>query len=242
MKRIAYITDLHLDEDFPKQQGVDPEANWLRVCDDIKTQDIDTLVYGGDIGEAAAHQYFFATLRSLGKPFYITLGNHDRFLEVIDHYLPPAALQGDELYQSFESDSYKFILLDSSRDVLSDAQHEWFAQQLNFSGRIVVFIHHPILPLRTPVDTMFALKGRERLQKAMESCASEITVFCAHYHMVDSQQVNNISQIISPALSYQVRKEAAQLEILNDHFGYRIIEFAVDGIHTELRIFESAAE
>ena len=49
-KKIAYITDLHLDEDFPKEMGVDSRSNWKVILKDVSNRNIDEIVFGGDIG------------------------------------------------------------------------------------------------------------------------------------------------------------------------------------------------
>ena len=38
MRKIAYLTDLHLDETFPLEHGVDPKANLDVVLKDIKAE------------------------------------------------------------------------------------------------------------------------------------------------------------------------------------------------------------
>ena len=50
MKRIAFITDIHLDEDDPRKVGVDSYKNWELILKDVASRNIDGIVFGGDIG------------------------------------------------------------------------------------------------------------------------------------------------------------------------------------------------
>jgi 3',5'-cyclic AMP phosphodiesterase CpdA len=69
MKRIAWLTDIHL--------------NFLRTwqLDDffatLESPDIDTLLISGDIGEATDVIHFLNRFEDLEKPAYFVLGNHD---------------------------------------------------------------------------------------------------------------------------------------------------------------------
>lgn len=58
MRRIAFITDVHLDEQFPIDNNVNPKQNLEIVLQDISKQGIKEIIFGGDIGEASSHSYF----------------------------------------------------------------------------------------------------------------------------------------------------------------------------------------
>jgi hypothetical protein len=57
--------------------------------------------------------------------------------------------------------------------------------------------------------------------------------------MNDKRNYKNIEQITTPSLSFQLVKDAPELQIDNSTFGYRIIEFKKDAIETELILFDS---
>ncbi|MBK7884551.1 MAG: hypothetical protein IPJ81_12770 [Chitinophagaceae bacterium] len=44
-KTIAYITDIHLDEKFPMDNGVDARGNWNIILADINKRQIDEVVF-----------------------------------------------------------------------------------------------------------------------------------------------------------------------------------------------------
>src|SRR5688572_27775032 len=81
---IAYITDIHLDETYLTQIGVDPKANWQRILDDVKARGIHSIIFGGDIGEPSAHTWFFESLKEFN--LQLALGNHDTFAKVSKHF------------------------------------------------------------------------------------------------------------------------------------------------------------
>ena len=58
-QKIAYITDIHLDEKFPLDTGVDTRENWKIILNDISSRGINEIIFGGDIGEKTANKWFF---------------------------------------------------------------------------------------------------------------------------------------------------------------------------------------
>ena len=70
MKRIAWLTDIHLD--FLDAYEIDA------FCQDIASTDFDAALIGGDIGNAKTTKGLLTLLeRRLQRPIYFVLGNHD---------------------------------------------------------------------------------------------------------------------------------------------------------------------
>lgn len=235
MEKIAFITDIHLDDQFPKDVGVDAKNNWKKILNDIHSRNINAIIYGGDIGQASAHPYFFDSLKEF--KLSIILGNHDHFQEVESYFKPNLTFDKDELYYSSEADGFKFIFLDSSSHEISSLQLEWLKDQLVTEKRVLLFVHHPVLPVKTVVDTMYPLKNREDVKKILLQSNKKITVVCGHYHMVDDCQEENIHQLLTCAASCQIDKNAQTLELHNDFFGYRLLLLSDSKLETELITF-----
>lgn len=233
--KIAYVTDIHLDEKFPKDEGVDTRKNWKIILNDISSRGIDKIIFGGDIGEKTSNKWFFESLRSY--TIAITLGNHDFYNEVIKHYNLGVVEKQTELYYSQEREYYKCIFLDSSSGSISQEQFDWFKKELLTAKNITLFIHHPILAIDAEVDKRFALKERNRLKTELLNFKNDVTIFCGHYHFKDERSNGNIRQYITPASSYQVKKLPNEIKVNNDTFGYRIIELNKKGINTDLIMF-----
>lgn len=231
-KKIAYVTDIHLDEKFPKDQGVDTRKNWKIILNDISSRGIDEIIFGGDIGEKTANKWFFESLQNY--TLAVTLGNHDYYNEVIKHYNLGVVEKQTELYYSQERDYYKCLFLDSSSGSISQEQFDWFKRELLTTKNIILFIHHPILAVDTEVDNRFALKERNRIKIELLNFKNNVIIFCGHYHFEDERNNDNIRQYITPASSYQVEKIPNEIKVNNDTFGYRIIELNEKGINMDL--------
>jgi 3',5'-cyclic-AMP phosphodiesterase len=160
MRRVAFLTDIHFDETFPINNNVNTRKNWEIVLADISKKGITELIFGGDIGETASYNYFFETLKSFS--FKLILGNHDKFNDVKDFFNPSKNKQ--ELRYKVEDNDYLYIFLDSSSDQISNDQLIWLQTNLSLKKEIILFLHHPILHINTPVDTLYPLKNREQLK------------------------------------------------------------------------------
>jgi len=234
-KKIAYITDIHLDEKIPWNMEVDNRKNWNKILNDISSRGISEIIFGGDIGEKAVNKWFFESLQNYS--IAITLGNHDFYDEVIKHYSIGVAEKRKELYYSQIRGYYKCIFLDSSSGAISPDQLEWFKNELLTKRNIILFIHHPILKVDAEVDKRYALKERYKITTELQNIENNVFVFCGHYHFEDERTKGNILQYITPASSYQVEKLPNKIEVNNDTFGYRVIELNKNQISTELVMF-----
>jgi 3',5'-cyclic-AMP phosphodiesterase len=238
-RTIAYITDLHLDEEATFERGVNPRLNFNRVLEDIAARGIEDVVIGGDIGESSAFRSFFDSLKNYR--LRITPGNHDR-IELISGFferdLPPGK---SEWYDAEEDDRYKYIFLDSSSGELHSGQLQWLRQQLITPKEPVIFIHHPVLPVDTAMDRKYPLIGRETTGEILQHAGKPLTIFSGHYHMDDAQTLGNITQYITPAVSFQIRR-GTEVAFDTSFFGYRLVTFNETGVTTELVHFKTKAE
>ena len=235
-KRIAYITDIHLDEQFAKDHGVDARQNWNIILKDVDDKEIDEIIFGGDIGAKEANAWFFSTLDKY--QLSVTLGNHDSFEEATKHFSKGIKNPVNELYYSSEDDHYKYIFLDTSKEIISQHQLDWLSGELDSAKHILLFIHHPVLPVYSEMDNIYPLKDREKLETLLLESKKRITIFCGHYHFEDCSHLENITQFITPSASIQVEKIIGQIKFNPNTFGYRIIELTNDNLNTELILFD----
>lgn len=159
IKRIAHITDLHLDEQFPFDNKISARKRFDKILKSIKDNSIDKIVCTGDIGENKGVLYFFSQLKKLNLS--VALGNHDNFTEISKHYNLGADFSSKKIYRSELQNYFKFIYLDSSSGIIDIKQLEWLKKELISSNPIVIFIHHPIIGLNLKVDEIGKLKNRE---------------------------------------------------------------------------------
>lgn len=238
MKKIAYITDIHMDEQFPKDYGVDARRNLKLILEDVRKRNISEIIIGGDMGETTAME-FFETLKDY--TLHVTLGNHDAFTDVTKYFTKYIQEGRSELYYSFEDGAFKYIFLDSSSEQISPAQLQWLEGELQTDCNLLIFLHHPILPVNTGIDKLYPLRNRESLRSLLQELPQPIIIFCGHYHINDETTSGNIRQFITPAASVQIRKDSETLQLYNGPFGYRIINIDEDRVTTELILYKDEA-
>ena len=239
-KTIVYITDLHLDETVPFDNGVDARNNWTRILNDIASRAIDQLIFGGDIGEPSAYEWFFDSVKNYSGKLYLTLGNHDQYEIVKNYYSNKFEESNSELFYDHEDNNFNYIYLDSSSDKISDVQLNWLRKEIAAATKkIILFIHHPVLGLDTAVDREFPLQNRDIVKKVLLSSEKEIKIFSGHYHMEERIAEDNITQYITPSGSFQIEKTKDKIRINKSRFGYRLIELERTNIKTKLIMFDS---
>jgi Icc protein len=246
-RRFAYFTDAHLGQRLAMGGGVDgdrmryawePEAHksqLRRVLDDIVEKGASDLVFGGDIGARGSVADFFEILGFYGVRPRIVLGNHDDY-EAIAPYLRDDArpVHGKACF-SLGDLSLKWVFLDSSANRIDEDQLAWLARQLRGVRKLLLFLHHPVLAIETPVEHAGAsLREREILKALLTRSGCDISIFCGHYHMDDDRREANIRQFCTPAVSYQIVKKANRLETDTTSCGYRIVE--IDGCEIESKV------
>jgi Icc protein len=237
-EKIAHITDLHLDEEYPLKNDVPTRKRFDSIVKDIENKKITRVVCTGDIGENKGILYFFEQLKT--KALSITLGNHDTFSEISKHYSKGADYDSEKLYSSTIKEYYKFIYLDSSEGVIDRKQLLWLEKELISVKPIIIFVHHPIIGLNLKVDEIGKLKNREDVISLLQGSPNEITIFCGHYHMESTLIHKNITQNITPAVSYQVEKNLSTIEINTTIFGYRIIEIDKNNTSSKIQLLPNA--
>jgi Icc protein len=238
MKIIAFVTDIHLDEGLFEELGVDSQKQWQLILKDIAARGITDIIFGGDIGAGSAYPWFFQSIKDYN--FRFILGNHDTFENAAAYINTDQAGLG-ELYYTADEAGYKFIFLDTSTEKISAKQLQWLKHKLITNKKIILFIHHPVLGIDTPVDREYPLQGRDAIAAVLHSVPNQVAIFCGHYHMADTQTSGNITQIVTPASSYQIVKQATAIEKDNSTFGYRLITFGAANMETQLLMYRAGA-
>jgi len=237
-KIIAHINDIHLGEDLPP--GVDAKHNWEKVLEDLAHHRFDHIIIGGDIGLAEANDYFFDSLYDYAEQLQLTLGNHDQLEEVRKYFENQQTKHKNELYYKTSLAKYDAYFLDSSSNAISAQQLQWLSESLaDASDQMLLFIHHPVFSVNTIMDQKYQLQNRDELQRLLLQSGKSVTVLCGHYHTSDETIVANIRQIVTPAVSYQIKKGTSEIEFDTSYFGYRILYLDDLSITTEQVTFDS---
>lgn len=243
---IAHLTDAHLDQ----RLVLDTEANsiayrhepgehrekLLAAIQDIARRGISNIVFGGDIGAAASNQWFFETLDRYRLECRMVLGNHDAFGSVERFYSGKNAASAGQLYYACEETHRKLIFLDTSANFVGDHQLAWLGKELDVQKEaFVVFVHHPVLGIDTPIDRIgAALRDRDEVRTVLHRAPGRVVIFCGHYHMNVETSDGNIQQFLTPALCYQIAEQPDRVVVDDRSFGYRIVRLDGAKIDTEV--------
>lgn len=233
-KTIALLTDIHLDEESSIHKIINVRQQWQKLLQDVVSRNVDEIMIAGDIGEAIAYPWFFQTLKETNIDTRLILGNHDSFADAMKYYKNDGQVTQNELYYSFEDEHYLYMFMDSSSFEISSDQYKWLSKNIVQDKKIILFIHHPVLPVDSEVDRLYPLKNREIIKEKLQSIPNEIVIFCGHYHTNDESFDKNITQYVTLATSFQIDKHTKNIELDISKFGYRLIHITKDGITTEL--------
>jgi len=244
---VAHFTDTHLGQklvmggaiagdEMRYDENPEEHQNHLRsVLDSISRRGISDVIFGGDIGTNKSALGFFELLNGYNFTTSIVLGNHDTYSNIAQYCdVGGNTIQG-KLCFSHDDGHLKRIFLDSSDNTVGDDQLVWLARELNGASKIALFLHHPILEIDTPLERSGAsLRDRDKIKVLLANTNCEVSVFCGHYHMIDEAREGSIRQFVTPAVSYQIIKQADRLRVDTGTFGYRILEIDGAEITTEI--------
>lgn len=176
----------------------------------------DFAVITGDLvndQQESSYRLVKTALDRLQIPFHLAVGNHDArkpFRRVMWGEKHPS---GRRICYAFEHCGYVFIVLDSLEEGqvkgrIDDGQLEWLDQVLGESpsSDITVLLHHP--PVRVNVKWMDALRLQEgaRLRAILEHYPQVRRVLCGHLHHAFQLQIEGITYLTTPSVSFQLRK------------------------------------
>ncbi|MGD1840618.1 MAG: metallophosphoesterase family protein [Thermonemataceae bacterium] len=229
---IAHITDLHLDEAFPKKYGVDPQKNWRQVLRELSSKAIDEVVLGGDLGTLEALPALFEDL--VAYPVTISLGNHDVANKKEIAHLMHYDYTEKTFYAAQDRVAFKVILLDTSTGYLPTEQLGWLKEALVTEKPVLIFMHYPVLSVDTYVDRKHSLKNRKEVLSILKESKQDIHLFSGHYHCEAVQQEENVIQYVTPAVAHQFEQHTTTLQVTNTTFGYRLITLDDINLHTEV--------
>lgn len=251
----AYLTDIHLNngdnncfEGFEKAvaNAKSKGADFILTGGD--NVDIDGL---GDDAETANELYerYAQTLDNSGIPFYLTLGNHDRFWGTSED--EPLYNEGlfekylGKSYYSFNHKGWHFIVLNSAQICdgnycVGDEQKQWLAADLasvDAGIPIIVSAHVPFLSVYYPVlhgkytakDTFSNFK---EIWDMFEGKNLKL-VLQGHMHLYEEIKVKDVQFITAGAVSarwwggpYHGTEEGyLKIDIAGDDFSWEYVDY-----------------
>jgi Icc protein len=240
VKKIAHLTDLHIDDFIAKKEKIDARKNFENTLKLAHRRGASEVILTGDLGTPEAAAWAFEMIRGYGMGLQVAFGNHDERADFQKFDFLSALMKADGLYFSKMIDSLESecVFLDSSAAEIGVTQLEWLRQQVAGARKpLFVFIHHPILDCgNTSVDRLYPLKNRDAVRQILSAANREVIIFCGHYHYRDFKEIREgeLRQFVTPSTAGQIKPEGEKIEADNSYIGYREIWMEGKTLHTEV--------
>jgi Icc protein len=230
--RIAFITDLHIDEDGKFPLNLDTRRQFLSVLSDVTARGYDRIVLGGDIchqtGEAETYQWIADQIAAAGIPCLSIAGNHDDSSLLAKYLMSGFPVSQGELYFYQIWEEQIVLFLDTSKGRMSDIQYKWLNDQIELAGRqIYIFMHHPpLLCGSLHMEPTYQFSQMDQF-KALCSKWSDrnFKIITGHYHLDRYLVSGNMSVLLTPSTFVQIDPESTAFRPLNNNIGYREVIF-----------------
>ncbi len=239
--KIIQLTDLHVDLVGENTFGIDIRSNFIDLLQEVVRLAPDHLVISGDLciqeGVQSIYQWIKSQLEILDIPFDVIPGNHDDVEMMAETFGIQHLLNEQELYFGKKIGKRHCLFLDSSRGFHSDRQLKWLRRQLQQADdEVIIFMHHPPMEAGVPfMDNKYPLKDKEALQSILFEHPHRVIVFCGHYHVEKSLQINNVSVFITPSSFFQIDQFSPDFKVDHHSIALRVIELNGAQLHTTVR-------
>jgi Icc protein len=215
------ISDTHLFEDAAaKLWDVAPDQAMDSAIDALAQLDgkPSFILVTGDCsadGSEASYLRLAGKLQRLGAPAYYLPGNHDDAQRMARLLAGLTIGPGDKLTQEFESDGWRFLLLDSSvpgQDwgALGKEQIGWLRDELakQPDKPTMVVVHHNPLPVGSAwLDTM-TIADTDELLPVLDGAPQVRAVLYGHVHQESREQRGGATYMSAPSTFFQFKPKA----------------------------------
>jgi 3',5'-cyclic AMP phosphodiesterase CpdA len=194
--KLIHITDTHLVEPGHRLYGLDPKVRLDAAIADINRHhaDAELAIVTGDLthwGEVDAYRSFLHSMRGLGVPYVVLVGNHDRRAACLD-VLTAAPRDAHGFVQGWRDTAHGRLLF---LDTLDETSHagQLCERRLAWAGRalaaapadqpIYLFMHHPPFEVGVHMMDRIALKERAEFAQLIRPHRGRIRhLFFGHVH------------------------------------------------------------
>jgi Predicted phosphohydrolases len=228
--KIVQITDLHIDEKGEYPFKINVRKNFTNILKKVRDLEPDHLVISGDLcyrtGEMAIYKWIKTRLDLQDIPYSLIAGNHDDAVLMAKAFEIEHLLNGEELYFAKKIKKTSCLFLDTAKGYHSDRQLKWLKRQLkNSKETVLIFMHHPPLKSGVPfMDRKYALQDMDAIQEIFFQYPHNIQVFCGHYHIEKTLQINNVMVQITPSCFFQIDQDAHDFKVDHHRIALRRIE------------------
>ena len=244
--KIIQITDLHIDKETEFPYDIDVRKNFKRILRAARQLKADHLVVTGDlcfdVGEKKIYEWIKEQLDLCRIPYDIIGGNHDDSPMMAEIFGLNHLMNEDELYFAKKIGKSTCIFLDSAKGFHSDQQLKWLKRQLNNANEnIIIFTHHPPVKAGVPfMDNKYPLQNIPEIQKILFSHRGFLNIFCGHYHVEKTIQLQNILVQITPSCFFQIDQNYEDFKVDHHSIAYRLIDTSNGSLKTSLKYFRGS--
>ena len=235
--KFVQVTDVHLSFSDTSSKGRDLEKSEQVLKSTIesinKLPDINFIVFSGDNIDVAGEESlieFCKIVKTLNKPYYIGIGNHDVFssslnktdyFKIVKEYNKNQKSAEPEYYFLPNKD-FVVIFMDGVIQMIPGAHGcynendlEWLDETLTkFKDRKAIIVQH--FPLVEPTENKsHKLRRPEEYRNLLTDHKNIVAIVSGHYHCPKVTQQDGIYHISSPAL-------------VQAPYEYRVIEIDYD--------------
>jgi len=217
--KIAQITDLHLLDAGEALMGLDVNERLHRVLAHARTFDPDAYFITGDCCAHIPIQEVYQQLRplldALGKPYYLTPGNHDDRAMLRNSFFLEGHGQ-DSVKGLVQVGDQNFVFLDTSSGTVDEDQVNWLAKALKQYPNADVVMHHPPVPLGVRfMDARYPLLDTDKLLRVLTYDGRHRRVFCGHYHACRTVAYRNLHVHLCPPTSFFIDPDSIDFQQLS---------------------------
>lgn len=192
--KIIVMSDLHVVPEGEVSNTLDTAARLAAAVDSVNRHhaDADLCILAGDLadlGEADAYRRLRSIIAPLTVETHLMLGNHDDRRVFLEVFGPGLADENGHLQKIVDLKGHRVILLDSSEPglvggVLCRARLEWLQARLDEAQDrpVIVVLHHHVLPLSMPVDSIILQDGAALLD-VLRTHPDVRQVIAGHVHI-----------------------------------------------------------
>jgi Icc protein len=238
--RIAQITDLHIPPISEHPFDTDPRSNLLSILEQVEDFEPHHIVLSGDLtfkdGDPESCEWIKNQLSPLDIPYTVIGGNHDSNDIIADVFECPELLKEGEIYMEETIHDLPVLFLDSAKGELSPTQKEWLNDSLQAGeGPAIVFVHHPPCHGGVPhMDQNYPLRDREAVLGILKHSNRPCHVFCGHYHVEKTLQIENVMVNITPSLFIQLSSDGPEFKIDHKIAGWRKISIKGNDVQSSV--------
>jgi 3',5'-cyclic-AMP phosphodiesterase len=228
--KIAFITDLHIDNEGILILDLDTRQQFKQVLDQVKNSDYDMIILGGDlcntVGEEEIYHWIQKQLDDLNIPVLAISGNHDDSTMLANHLHLEHHLKSGSLYYKNILEGFEAIFLDSSTGELGADQWSYLEEYCQIpSKQLLIFMHHP--PLICDVIAMepkYQFKETDKFKSLQQRYSDKyFHIFTGHFHTERTMSYQNATINITPSTYVQIDPGQASFTPVFGKIGYREI-------------------